>query len=119
VVEIVAVGLDHPGGGLFDKQFDLLQLPPGHDEVQKEETELHQVENWKQLRLSGNPACRKQDASWTEHEEKADQQEFWSVQDGRGLEHQFPHLYSHVGLGETVTVEVQREAVVLVVARKC
>jgi hypothetical protein len=63
VVEIVAVGLDHPGGGLFDKQFDLLQLPPGHDWVQKEETELHQVENWKQLRLSGNPACRKQDAS--------------------------------------------------------
>ena len=33
---------------------------------------------------------------------------------GRGLEHQFPHLYSQVGVGETVTVEVQRDAVVLV-----
>lgn len=33
---------------------------------------------------------------------------------GRGLEHQLPHLYSQVGDGETVTVEVQRDAVVLV-----
>lgn len=63
VVEIIGVGADHPDGGLFDKQFDLLQLPPGHDDVQKEETELHQEENSKQLRLLGNPACKKQDAS--------------------------------------------------------
>ena len=33
---------------------------------------------------------------------------------GRGLEHQLPHLYSQVGDGETVTVVVQRDAVVLV-----
>jgi hypothetical protein len=36
------------------------------------------------------------------------------VKAGRGLEHHFPHLYSQVGAGEIVTVDVQREAVVLV-----
>jgi len=38
-----------------------------------------------------------------------------SLQVGRGVEHQLPHLYSQVGVGVTVYVEVQREAVVLVV----
>jgi hypothetical protein len=38
-----------------------------------------------------------------------------SFQVGRGFEHQLPHLYSQVGVGVTVYVDVQREAVVLVV----
>ena len=33
---------------------------------------------------------------------------------GSGLEHHFPHLYSQLGVGDTVTVEVQRDAVVFV-----
>ena len=42
-------------------------------------------------------------------------QEGLSFQVGRGFEHQLPHLYSQVGVGVTVYVDVQREAVVLVV----
>jgi hypothetical protein len=34
---------------------------------------------------------------------------------GMGLEHQLPHLYSHVGVGTMLVVEVQRETLVLVV----
>ena len=41
-------------------------------------------------------------------------QELISVNGGRGLEHHFPHWYSQVGVGEVVTVDVQRDAVVLV-----
>jgi hypothetical protein len=38
-----------------------------------------------------------------------------SSKEGRGAEHQFPHLYSQVGVGETVTVDVQKDAVVFAV----
>lgn len=76
---------------------------------------MHQLAYSPQLRDSGNPACKKQEASWTEQAETALKQEPWSVQVGRGLEHHLPHWYSQVGVGETVTVEVQREAVVFVV----
>jgi hypothetical protein len=48
------------------------------------------------------------------HAATASPQELESVNDGRGLEHHLPHWYSQVGVGEIVTVEVQREAVVLV-----
>ena len=41
-------------------------------------------------------------------------QESLSEKGGRGLEHQLPHLYSQVGVGEMVVVEVQREGVGLV-----
>lgn len=41
--------------------------------------------------------------------------EVLSLQFGSGFEHQFPHLYSQVGVGDTVVVDVQRDAVVLVV----
>jgi len=37
------------------------------------------------------------------------------LKEGRGAEHQFPHLYSQVGVGETGTVDVQRDAVIFVV----
>lgn len=36
------------------------------------------------------------------------------MNDGIGLEHHLPHWYSQVGVGETVTVDVQKEAVVFV-----
>lgn len=74
----------------------------------------HQEENSKQFRLSGNPACKKQEASCTLQAATALEQELGSLKGGRGLEHHFPHLYSQVGVGDTVTVDVQREAVVLV-----
>lgn len=64
--------------------------------------------------LSGKPACTKQEANWTLQAATALPQELLSVKGGRGLEHHLPHLYSQVGLGDIVTVEVQREAVVLV-----
>lgn len=49
--------------------------------------------------LSGKPAFRKQDATCTEQEATAVQQEFLSVNLGMGLEHHFPHLYSQGGAG--------------------
>jgi hypothetical protein len=33
----------------------------------------------------------------------------WSEKGGRGFEHHEPHLYSQVGVGDTVTVEVHRD----------
>ena len=65
--------------------------------------------------LSGKPACKKQEANWTLQAATAFPQELESVKGGRGPEHHFPHWYSQVGVGEIVIVEVQRDAVVLVV----
>lgn len=79
---------------------------------------MHQLENSKQLKLAGKPAWAKQDATCTLQEEKAAEQEFESVKSGIGVEHQFPHEYSQVGVGVVVYVEVQREAVVFVEARR-
>lgn len=79
---------------------------------------MHQLENSKQSKLAGKPAWRKQDATCTLQEEKAAKQEFESLKAGIGVEHQFPHLYSQVGVGVVVNVEVQRDAVVLVEARR-
>jgi hypothetical protein len=65
----------------------------------------------KQFRESGQPACRKQDVSWIAQFETAMEHSFLLVKGGRGLEHHFPHLYSQVGVGEMVVVDVQRETV--------
>jgi hypothetical protein len=64
--------------------------------------------------LSGKPAWRKQEATWRVQEEWAAQQEVESLKVGRGVEHHLPHLYSQVGVGEMVVVEVQRDAVLVV-----
>lgn len=95
-------------------QLPLLQLPPGQYFPQCCEMDEHQLENSKQFKLSGKPACKKQEATCTLQEEKAVQQESESVNAGIGLEHQFPHEYSQVGVGVVVYVEVQRDAVVFV-----
>jgi hypothetical protein len=58
----------------------------------------------------------KQEATWTVQDDQAERQEFLSVNFGIGLEHHLPHLYSQVGVGEVVTVDVQREALVFVEA---
>ncbi len=47
-------------------------------------------------------------------EENACQQEPLSVNLGIGFEHQFPHLYSQVGVADWVIVVVQRDTVVFV-----
>lgn len=52
-------------------------------------------------------------------EDQAERQDDLSVKLGIGLEHQLPHLYSQVAVGEVVTVVVQREAVVFVEAEAC
>lgn len=51
-------------------------------------------------------------------EEKAERQEVESVKPGIGVEHQFPQEYSQVGMGVVVYVDVHKDAVVLVEARK-
>jgi hypothetical protein len=76
---------------------------------------VHQLENSKQFMLLGNPAFEKHDAVCSTQDETASRQESLSVKTGRGVEHQFPHLYSQVGVGPTVYVDVQRDAVVFVV----
>lgn len=70
---------------------------------------MHQFEKSKQLKLPGKPACKKQAESWTSHEEEAVQQVVESLKVGSGFEHQLPHLYSHVGVGEvTILLNVSR-----------
>ena len=44
-------------------QPDFEHEPPGQLLPQYELTERHQLENWKQFRLSGKPACKKHDAT--------------------------------------------------------
>jgi hypothetical protein len=64
--------------------------------------DVHQLENSKQFKLAGKPAWRKQDATCTLQDEKAAKHELESVKVGIGVEHQFPHEYSHVGMGVVV-----------------
>jgi hypothetical protein len=40
-------------------------------------------------------------------------QSFWLLNEGRGFEHHFPHLYSQVGSGAIVVVDVHKETVVV------
>jgi hypothetical protein len=63
----------------------------------------------------GKPASSRQAVNWTAQEPAAVKHEFLSVNVGIGFEHQLPHLYSHVGVGTMLVVEVQREALVFVV----
>jgi hypothetical protein len=115
VVDKTGAGEDGPVGGYLFLQPPREQELPGQNPLQYLETELHQLENWKQFKLSGKPAEAKQDANWTLQEETAFKQDGPSLKGGRGLEHHFPHLYSHVGAGAaTVTVDVHRETLVLV-----
>lgn len=88
----------------MDWQSPLEQLPPGQLLLQYEEMDVHQLENWKQFKLSGKPAFRKQEAICIEQVEKAAKQELLSEKLGSGLEHHLPHLYSQVGVGEVVTL---------------
>ena len=63
VVDKVGDGAEGPLGGYLEVQPPLLQFPPGHELPQYVETEEHQLEKWKQFRLSGHPACMKQEAT--------------------------------------------------------
>jgi hypothetical protein len=63
----------------------------------------------KQSKEAGKPALRKQEATWTAQALAAVAQPFASLKAGIGFEHQFPHWYSHVGVGVTVVVEVQSD----------
>jgi len=47
----------------LDLQPETEQEPPGQEFLQYEETEEHQLENSKQLRLAGKPAYLKHDAT--------------------------------------------------------
>ena len=72
------------------------------------------MEYWKQFILEGNPAFRKQEETWTAQFAAAVEQEPASLKGAKGLEHQLPHWYSQVGVGEMTVVEVQRDAVMRV-----
>jgi hypothetical protein len=67
------------------------------------------LEYSKQFKLSGHPACKKQLVVCTRQFVTAVLQEPPSLKGGRGLEHHFPHLYSQVGIGVTVTVDVHND----------
>lgn len=75
----------------------------------------HQFAKLKQFKESGKPALRKQEATWTAQALCAVEQPFASENSGMGVEHQFPHLYSQVGVGVTVVVFVQSDGLVEVV----
>ena len=74
----------------------------------------HHLKNSKHFMLPGNPASRKHAATWMVQAETASKQSPLLLKGGRGAEHQFPHVYSQVGVAVEVIVFVQREAVVLV-----
>jgi hypothetical protein len=101
---LVTVGLGGLGfgGGFLSLQPEIEHFEPGHDDEQYEVTDWHQSLNAQQSRFAGNPACRKQDRSWILHCPTALRHEVASEKLGRGVEHQFPHLYSQVGVGLTV-----------------
>jgi hypothetical protein len=65
----------------------------------------------KQFRLAGNPASRKQDATWMRQFDAAVLQELESEKPANGFEHQLPHWYSQVGVGVTVVVTVHDDVV--------
>jgi hypothetical protein len=75
----------------------------------------HQPAYSKQFSEAGKPAPRKHEASWTAQLLAAVLHDGLSENGGSGFEHQLPHLYSQVGVGEIVVVDVHRDAVLLVV----
>jgi hypothetical protein len=82
-------------GGDFLKQLSLPPLPLLLE--QNSLTLPHQSAKSKQSRASGQPALRKQEATWILQDDHAAKQLTSSVKSGSGVEHHFPHLYSHLG----------------------
>lgn len=62
-VEVVGALTMGPTGGFLLLQLETEQLPPGQLLLQYWEIWLHQPLNWKQFKLAGKPAFRKQDAT--------------------------------------------------------
>lgn len=92
----------YPGGGYFDLQPDTEHDPPGQDLEQYVLMFSHHAPNSKHSREAGNPAFRKQEATCTVQAPTAVAHDFGSVNGGIGVEHHFPQVYSHVGVGEMV-----------------
>jgi hypothetical protein len=76
----------------------LEHLPEAHGELlQYDETLLHHPAKSKHFKLSGNGLFKKQPATCNKQLEAAVLQSEEPVKGDRGVEHQLPHLYSHVG----------------------
>lgn len=107
VVEVlIVVGVQTPAvvalgpllGGYLDRQPLLLQLLPVQV-LQYDLTFTHQLANSKHWRASGHELVKKQSATCSRQDETALPQDALSLKKGKGLEHHFPHAYSHVGAG--------------------